>query len=205
MGYTGRKTAVRYTPPQRPSDSCGFRGSAVEAFPVTPLDGHTFLEWFQVHQTLLGWAGILSLLLFVGTLAVVPTLIVALPTSYLTTQTGANPLRGTPWHWPVMLVKNLLGGILLIAGIAMLILPGQGLLTIVIGLALVNFPGKKALLRRTLGNRRVLRTVNRIRIHAGRPPMEEPEGRKDANGGRGLEPGSPHEQRGTQGRSGGNE
>ena len=44
---------------------------------------------------------------------------------------------------PLLLIaKNLLGFVLIVAGIAMLVLPGQGLLTIVVGVVLMNFPGR---------------------------------------------------------------
>jgi hypothetical protein len=146
---------------------------------MTLLDAHTLVEWFRLHETLLGWAGLASLFMFVGSLVAVPTLIVALPPRYLADRAEANPLRGTLWHWPVMVVKNLMGVLLIVAGIAMLVLPGQGVLTICIGLAIVNFPGKKAIIRRILGNPRVLATANRIRLQSGRPPLERPAPKKE--------------------------
>lgn len=44
-------------------------------------------------------------------------------------------------------LRNVLGAILLVAGIAMLVLPGQGVPTILISLGLMNFPGKYRLER----------------------------------------------------------
>jgi hypothetical protein len=152
-----------------------FQGFSCKKPVMTLPDAHALIEWVRSHQTLLEWAGLASLFMFVGSLVAVPTLIVALPPHYLTDRTDANPLRGTLWHWPVLVVKNLLGAVLIVAGIAMLVLPGQGVLTICIGLVIVNFPGKKAIIRRILGNPRALRTVNRIRLQSGRPPLEQPE------------------------------
>ena len=50
--------------------------------------------------------------------------------------------------------------------------PGQGLLTALIGLTLINFPGKTELERRLIGRPAVLRTVNRLRARFHRPPLE---------------------------------
>jgi hypothetical protein len=54
----------------------------------------------------------------------------------------------------------------------MLVLPGQGLLTILIGLVLVNFPGKYYLERKVIEQKKVLATMNWIRGKANRPPVD---------------------------------
>jgi hypothetical protein len=73
-----------------------------------------------------------------------------------------------------LVIKNLLGVILLLAGIAMLVLPGQGIITIIVGISLLNFPGKRKLELRIFRQRRVLRAVNWIREKANRPPLIMP-------------------------------
>ena len=70
------------------------------------------------------------------------------------------------------LLKNVLGIVVVATGIAMLVLPGQGLLTILIGLTLLDFPGRRKLQLALLRERHVRRTVDRIRARAGRPPLE---------------------------------
>jgi hypothetical protein len=60
---------------------------------------------------------------------------------------------------------------LILAGIAMLVLPGQGTVTILIGLALTNFPGKYALERRIASQPAVRATLNKIRGLAGCSPL----------------------------------
>ena len=62
----------------------------------------------------------------------------------------------------------------MISGIALLALPGQGLLTILIGLALMNFPGKRALELWLIRLPMVLRAVNWIRKRGGREPLQVP-------------------------------
>jgi UPF0716 family protein affecting phage T7 exclusion len=71
-------------------------------------------------------------------------------------------------------LKNLIGAVLLVGGIAMLVLPGQGLLTMLLGLSLINFPGKFWLERKLIQRRAVHRSVNWIRRKGGSEPMVVP-------------------------------
>ncbi len=46
--------------------------------------------------------------------------------------------------------RNLYGGLLIIAGVIMLFTPGQGLLTLLAGFLLLDFPGKRRTWRKIL-------------------------------------------------------
>ena len=59
-----------------------------------------------------------------------------------------------------------------LAGVAMLVLPGQGILTMLIGLSLVEFPGKRKVELRILGLPGVRKVVSALRRRAGRPPLD---------------------------------
>ena len=61
--------------------------------------------------------------------------------------------------------------VFLVAGVAMLVLPGQGLLTILIGLMLISFPGKRGLERRIVGRPTILRILNGMRARRSLPPL----------------------------------
>lgn len=54
----------------------------------------------------------------------------------------------------------------------MLVLPGQGLFTILMGLILSNYPGKYNIERRFISIPSVLRTVNWLRKKSNKPPLE---------------------------------
>src|SRR5688500_5885404 len=82
---------------------------------------------------------------FVATLVFVPWAIVRLPADYFHYDARHRALTSTlhPVLRIVLLLgKNILGCILIVMGLAMLVLPGQGLLTILIGTLLLDFPGK---------------------------------------------------------------
>ncbi|MEQ8786371.1 MAG: PGPGW domain-containing protein [Pirellulaceae bacterium] len=118
------------------------------------------------------WLMAASAVAFFSTLALVPIVLVRLPDDYLLTDRDAGRAPRHPvlrWTWRVL--KNLLGAIFVLGGVIMLVTPGQGVLSIVIGLTLLDFPGRKSLERRILGHGRVLRAVNAMRARWNRPPL----------------------------------
>jgi hypothetical protein len=74
----------------------------------------------------------------------------------------------------VLVVKNVVGIVLLACGLVMLFTPGQGILAILVGLSLMNVPGKRALELRIVRSRPVLKAINWIRKKNHRPPLELP-------------------------------
>jgi archaellum biogenesis protein FlaJ (TadC family) len=136
------------------------------------------VTWIREYQSLLEGLGLFSLVMFVGTLIVFPLVIVYLPQDYFVRheRDPAHQKRRRPAIWlTVTIAKNVLGVILVLAGLAMLVLPGQGLLTILIGATLTNFPGKYAAERWLVGKPAVARALNRIRDRARRPRLDLPE------------------------------
>jgi hypothetical protein len=79
-------------------------------------------------------------------------------------------------HHPVLrviglAVKNAVGLVFLLAGFAMLFLPGQGILTMLIGISLVDFPGKRRLEATLIGQPTVLSAINSMRNKFNKPPL----------------------------------
>ena len=67
--------------------------------------------------------------------------------------------------------KNLIGYGLIVAGLLMLFLPGQGILTLVMGLLLVDYPGKFRLERKLVKTPAILNSLNWLRKKAKKPPL----------------------------------
>ena len=134
-------------------------------------------DWVRSNDAWLWWMVALSAISFVGSLIAIPILVVRIPVDYFIRRTRR------PFAWshrrPVlritmMAAKNALGVLFVVAGLAMLVLPGQGLITVVIGLMLMNFPGKFALERWIVRRKPVHRTLNWVRAKAARPPLRIP-------------------------------
>ncbi len=115
--------------------------------------------------------GLFSLLTFVGSLIAVPWMIGRLPADYFLTHWQEVDQRRHR-HFVVAIVlhvvRNFLGLLLLLAGIAMLVLPGQGLLTILVGLSVMDFPAKRKVLATVVAKGAVQRGLNWIRRKQGK-------------------------------------
>jgi len=135
------------------------------------------LDWIRQHDTLLWWLGLASVVMFIGSLLIMPWLVARLPADYFVRH--KRPPSPIAQQQPamrilVLIIRNLLGIILFIAGIAMLILPGQGILTLLVALMLMTFPGKYRLERWAVKRRGVMKSINWLRAKAKRGPMEMP-------------------------------
>jgi len=132
-----------------------------------------FLEFITNSETL--WTlGIVSVVTFFGSLMVIPWLVVRIPVDYFAEEERHFILlenRPPAMRLVLLVIKNLLGVMFIALGIAMLILPGQGLLTILLGIIFLNFPGKYRLERRLIRLQPVSRTVDWLRRRAGREPL----------------------------------
>lgn len=116
---------------------------------------------------------VLSLVFFVGTLLAIPFILVRLPADYFDIRVPR------PWmkdHHPVLrlighIVKNVIGAVFLFAGFLMLFLPGQGILTMLIGISMLDFPGKRKVEARLIGQPTVLNAINAMRHKFEKPPL----------------------------------
>jgi len=133
-------------------------------------------------QVVIDWStrpGVLGVLLgmsflsFVASVVGVPWYLRQLPADYLSRP--ADSLRPAAprslARTVLVILKNAVGATLVLAGVAMLVLPGQGLATILVGLLMMDFPQKKRIQRRVLGIPALLRAVNVVRRRMGQPPL----------------------------------
>ena len=134
------------------------------------------LEWIRIHEIAFWWIGTLSMATFVGTLIIIPILVVRIPADYFKRKKQKpNPCYKNQYAaicFIGLIFKNLFGLIFIIAVVAMLFLPGQGFITILIGIMMLNFPGKLAMERRIVQQPTVLRAINWIRAKSNRPVLE---------------------------------
>jgi hypothetical protein len=119
------------------------------------------------------WSIAVFLILFLGSLASITALILFLPTRYF--------LDDHPyWHdgppllrWLGLFAKNCVGLAIVILGVFLSIpgIPGQGLLTILVGLVLLDIPGKRRLVRMLVRRPWIRRSINGLRAQFGRKPV----------------------------------
>ncbi len=110
---------------------------------------------------------------FIGSLIAIPLILVRLPADYFDTRIPRHWMKD---HHPLLrlvglVVKNLVGAVFLLAGFAMLFLPGQGLLTMLIGISLMDFPRKRELEAKMVGQPTLLGVINTMRQKFDKPPL----------------------------------
>ncbi len=136
------------------------------------------VEGFRSHQTLAGTIALVSVGVALAYAALMFLAVARMNRDYFVSrEPAAESWRGRHpvVRWSGHVIKNTLGLLLLITGVAMLVLPGQGALTILVALSLLDFPGKRRLLLRIVRLRHVHRAIDWIRAKANRPPIILPE------------------------------
>ncbi|MSR25187.1 MAG: hypothetical protein EXR96_08900 [Nitrospiraceae bacterium] len=116
---------------------------------------------------------IASVVFFVGTLIAIPFILLRLPPHYFDER---HPRHWMPDRHPALrlvglIAKNAVGVVFLAVGIALLFLPGQGILTILLGISLMDFPGKRYCERKIVGQPTVLKAINALRAKYEKPPL----------------------------------
>lgn len=132
-------------------------------------------QWLEEHGALVWLLGASSVVLALGTLIALPWVVASLPERFFDPSFHPRS-RWADSHpairWTMRIVKNAVGALLVLAGVIMLVTPGQGLLAVVVGLVLVDFPGKRKLEVAFARRKAVWRTLNWIRRKAGKPEFQ---------------------------------
>jgi hypothetical protein len=134
-------------------------------------------DWIKDHQQIFWWLGSVSLLTLVISLVFLPIVVTRMRSDYFLPDRDEERSfahQHPAVRWTGLILKNLFGGILFVAGILMLGLPGQGILTILMGLMLLDFPGKQRLELWLVRLPAVELALNWIRKKNDRPPLEIP-------------------------------
>ena len=128
------------------------------------------LNWWQVF-----WGVVLSIIMFLVSSAIVTFVLVKLPANYFHSSHEREFLvdRHPMLRAVGIFVKNLLGLVFVIGGVVMAVpgIPGPGVLSILLGIMLLDFPGKRSLETRIVGRPRVNQAVNALRARFGKPPL----------------------------------
>lgn len=127
------------------------------------------------------WRGVLiGASIFVGSflinLAIVSIILVKLPANHFSKSRKTKFWSGPrPWlHAAKVIGKNIAGVLLVALGVVLSLpgVPGQGLLTVLLGVMLLDFPGRHRLEQKLLSKPSIVNTINRLRGRFGKPPLE---------------------------------
>lgn len=139
-------------------------------------------EWLssRLPDWVAGWhlvvfSLVLGIGMAAGSIAIVGYVLSRLPADYFVNPDARRPIDRHPILKVVsIVVRNAFGYFLIALGVVLSLpgVPGQGLLTIFMGVMLIDFPGKLRFERWLVSRRVILVGVNRLRAKAGRPPLQ---------------------------------
>ena len=136
---------------------------------------NALIVWFSDHPGILITLGVSSVFIFILSIAGISWFVAQIPDDYFL----STKRQRTKWgqEKPILrllflLVKNIVGIFLIFAGLLMIILPGQGFLTIVTGLLLINYPGKFKLEQKIVAVPSIFKALNWIRKKANKNPLQ---------------------------------
>jgi hypothetical protein len=126
-------------------------------------------EWIQHHHALVWWLAATSVFTLLAGVVAGPWWIIRIPADYFVDRTRpkrAQPLRISRLVWSG--VRNLVGVAFILMGILMLVLPGQGLLSLLVGVMLTDLPVKYRIARWIIGRPAIRNSINWLRGKAGK-------------------------------------
>ncbi len=119
---------------------------------------------------------LIFLVSFLANLGIVSLILVKLPPDHFSksrqTKFWAGPRPAI--HAAKVIGKNIAGVLLVALGIVLSLpgVPGQGLLTVLLGIMLLDFPGRHRLEQKLLSKPSIVNTINRLRERFGKPPLQ---------------------------------
>lgn len=133
-------------------------------------------EMLLAHSGLIAWMAVISVVTFIISIVFIPIVIARLPANYFQPH-YRNALQANKGFTATLMIvaKNIIGFVLVLAGFLMFFIPGQGILTMLIGLGLMNFPGKYNMERKLVSRPAVLKSMNWMRNKAGVNPLLHPD------------------------------
>lgn len=138
------------------------------------------IDWLSKFWESLTWGSIaLGVGLFVLSLVIsflaIGIVMVKIPENYFSSHYEHDFMPGSPFlvRWGAVILKNILGVILILIGIVLSLpgVPGQGLLTILLGLIMIDIPGKRPLEARIIKRPAILAAINNLRSRYKKPPL----------------------------------
>jgi hypothetical protein len=129
------------------------------------------LTWRKI---LLGVA--IFLVSFFANLGIVTWILVKLPADHFSKSRKTKFWAGPrPWiHAAKVIGKNIAGVLLVALGIVLSLpgVPGQGLLTVLLGIMLLDFPGRHRLEQKLLSKPSIVNSINKLRARFDKKPLE---------------------------------
>lgn len=139
------------------------------------------MEWLASFWESITWGKVLLgvgvfLISLAFSFAAIAVVMVKIPANYFSSHYQQDFMPDSSWavRWGAVIAKNVFGVFLILLGIVLSLpgVPGQGILTILLGLIMVDIPGKRPLEARIIKRPTILSAVNDLRAKYNKPPLE---------------------------------
>ena len=135
------------------------------------------ISWSSMNSDLIFLLGSLSVFILIISVFMMVLIISFLPEDYFKSENRNLISSVQNSRYPLLkllalITKNFFGVLLFLSGILMLVLPGQGILTIITGLVFIDYPGKYKFERKLLRQKGVINSINWIRSRLSKPSLK---------------------------------
>ncbi len=126
------------------------------------------LTWYRI-----AWGLLLTVVTIIASYGLIVIGMIKIPADYFSSTyvREIDSDKHFSVRWAAFLIKNTIGFLLIIAGIIMIFTPGPGVPTILLGLIMMDIPGKRPLEAKLIQRPMVLSAVNDLRSKYNKPPL----------------------------------
>lgn len=135
------------------------------------------MTFIDNYESLLFWLMMVSIVGFMASLVLIPWIMLQLPADYFLHEKRKKHLMKKWNNQPlffiviISLLKNIVGILLISSGMIMLFTPGQGILTLIMGIILTDMPYKYKIEQWIIKKTKILHLINRLRKKAKKDPF----------------------------------
>ncbi|CAN5407484.1 hypothetical protein BH20ACI1_BH20ACI1_30370 [soil metagenome] len=129
--------------------------------------------WASLSWGRIAWGVAFTIISIIASYGLIVIGMIKIPADYFSSSyvKNFNSDKHFSVRWGALIIKNTIGFLLIIAGIIMIFTPGPGVPTILLGLIMMDIPGKRPLEAKLIQRPMVLSAVNELRAKYNKPPL----------------------------------
>ena len=129
--------------------------------------------WESLTWSKIAWAALFSVVAIIASYGLIVIGMIKIPADYFSSTYVKEIKKDEHFsvRWAAFIIKNVIGFLLVIAGAVMIFTPGPGVPTILLGLIMMDIPGKRPLEAKLIQRPMVLSAVNELRSKYNTPPL----------------------------------
>ena len=129
--------------------------------------------WASLTWDKIAWGLLFTVITIIASYGLIVIGMIKIPADYFSSKYVREINKDTHFslRWAAFIIKNFIGFLLIIAGVIMIFTPGPGVPTILLGLIMMDIPGKRPLEAKLIQRPMVLSAVNDLRAKYNKPPL----------------------------------